>query len=56
VYDLWEAAFIREAPRIEVNSYQNPQKNADGSVAGYFGPKAPVGKESNWVYTAPGKT
>jgi hypothetical protein len=28
------------------------QKNADGSVDVYFGPKAPAGKESNWVPTA----
>ena len=27
------------------------QKNADGSVDLYFGPKAPAGKESNWVPT-----
>ena len=29
--------------------------NADGSVDVYFGPKAPEGKESNWVQTIPGK-
>ena len=29
--------------------------NADGSVDVYFGPKAPAGKESNWVQTVPGK-
>jgi hypothetical protein len=29
--------------------------NADGSVDVYFGPKAPTGKESNWVQTIPGK-
>jgi len=29
--------------------------NADGSVDVYFGPQAPVGKESNWVQTVPGK-
>jgi hypothetical protein len=29
------------------------QKNADGSVDLYFGPKAPAGKESNWVPTNP---
>ena len=27
------------------------QKNADGSVDLYFGPKAPAGKESNWIPT-----
>ena len=55
VYDLETAGFIRESPKTEVNSYQKPQKNADGSVEVYFGPKAPTGKETNWVYTAPGK-
>jgi hypothetical protein len=29
--------------------------NSDGSVDLYFGPKAPVGKESNWLQTVPGK-
>jgi hypothetical protein len=31
------------------------QKNADGSVDIYVGPKAPVGNEANWIYTRPGK-
>lgn len=30
------------------------QVNADGSVDVYFGPKAPEGKEGNWVQTVPG--
>jgi hypothetical protein len=29
------------------------QKNADGSIDVYFGPKAPAGKEANWVPTDP---
>jgi hypothetical protein len=29
--------------------------NADRSVDVYFGPKAPAGKENNWVQTIPGK-
>ena len=29
------------------------QKNADGSVDLFFGPKPPAGKESNWVPTSP---
>jgi hypothetical protein len=29
--------------------------NSDGSVDVYFGPKAPAGKEHNWVQTVPGK-
>ena len=31
------------------------KKNADGSVTVWFGPKAPVGQEGNWVQTWPGK-
>jgi hypothetical protein len=30
------------------------QRNADGSVDIYFGPKAPAGHEANWVPTDPG--
>jgi len=30
-------------------------KSADGSVDLFFGPKAPEGKESNWIQTVPGK-
>ncbi len=55
VYDLEESNFIRESPKLEVNSYQSLQINPDGSVDIFFGSKAPEGKESNWVYTAPGK-
>jgi hypothetical protein len=29
--------------------------NADGSIDVYFGPRAPKGKESNWVQTVPAK-
>ena len=32
------------------------QKNADGSYDVYFGPKAPEGKEGNWLQTIPGKS
>jgi hypothetical protein len=31
------------------------QKNSDGSVDVYFGPKAPDGKGSNWVPTDPNR-
>lgn len=31
------------------------KENADGSIDIYFGPKAPEGKESNWIQTVPGK-
>ncbi|HEY9229987.1 MAG TPA: DUF1254 domain-containing protein [Gemmatimonadaceae bacterium] len=55
VYDLASAAFIRESPKIEVNSYQELHTNADGSVDVLFAPTAPHGKESNWIATAPAK-
>ena len=32
------------------------QKNADGSFDVYFAPKAPKGKENNWLQTIPGKS
>ena len=32
------------------------QENSDGSYDFYFGPKAPQGKESNWLETIPGKS
>jgi hypothetical protein len=56
VYDLETAAFVRESPRVELNSYEQMEKNADGSVEVFFGPVAPLGKEANWIYTAAGKT
>ena len=49
------SAFIRDSPRLAIDSYHQAQKNADGSVDVYFGPAAPAGKESNWIYTAPGR-
>jgi len=56
VYDLATAAFIRNAPRVAIESGDRRlMKNGDGSVDVYFGPTAPVGKESNWIFTAPRK-
>ena len=39
------------------NSQRNKdmQVNADGSVDVFFGPKAPQGREANWIETVPGK-
>ena len=55
VYDRATHALIRNQSRSSRSS-QNPglQKNADGSVDIYFSPKAPAGKETNWVPTNPG--
>jgi hypothetical protein len=51
-YDRATHALIRNT-RWSSRSSQTPglQKNGDGSVDVYFGPKAPKGKESNWVPT-----
>jgi hypothetical protein len=53
-YDRATHALIRDQ-KWASRSSQSPglQKNADGSVDVYFGPKAPTGKESNWVPTNP---
>ena len=34
-----------------LDSYGDLQKNSDGSIDLYFGPKAPEGKKSNWIKT-----
>jgi hypothetical protein len=53
VYDRDTHALVRNMQRASQSS-QNPDllKNADGSVDIYFGPKAPAGKECNWVPTS----
>jgi hypothetical protein len=52
VYNRATHTLIRDQKTVSRSS-QNPglQRNADGSVDIYFGPKAPAGKESNWVST-----
>jgi len=37
-------------------SQQGFDQNKDGSYTVYFGPKAPKGKEGNWLETIPGKS
>ena len=51
-YDRDTHALIRDT-KWSSRSSLTPglQKNADGSVDIYFGPKAPAGKESNWMPT-----
>ena len=47
---------IRNVPRLSRSSQsQGLQSNGDGSADLYFGPKAPAGKEANWLATVPGK-
>jgi len=54
VYDRATHTLLRDQKTVSRSS-QSPglQKNADGSVDVYFGPKAPIGKEKNWVPTSP---
>jgi hypothetical protein len=63
--DFWSVVLYDPQTRSELQRSQPfPSKNnkrdalvsnADGSVDLYFGPRAPVGKEQNWVQTVPGK-
>ncbi len=46
----------RNMSKPGLDSYNQEMKsNADGSVDLYLGPKAPIGKEANWIPTAPGR-
>jgi len=54
VYDRVTHALIKNLSRASCASNDKAvQKNADGSVDVYFGPKSPAGKESNWIPTDP---
>jgi hypothetical protein len=55
-YDRQTHALIKNMSRASrASNATELQKNADGSVDVYFGPKAPAGKESNWVPTDPAR-
>jgi hypothetical protein len=54
VYDYETACFVREAPVISLDSYnEKTKKNQDGSIDIYFSSKPSHGQEHNWVTTAP---
>jgi hypothetical protein len=42
-------------PFPSLGSRDKPAQNADGSTDIYFGPKAPTGKEANWLATPTGR-
>jgi hypothetical protein len=42
-------------PFPSLGSRDKPAQNADGSTDLYLGPKAPDGKQANWLATVPGK-
>ncbi|KRR00790.1 DUF1254 domain-containing protein [Bradyrhizobium valentinum] len=51
-YDRETHALIRETSRSSrASNSPDVRKNADGSVDIHFGPRAPAGKEANWVPT-----
>jgi hypothetical protein len=55
-YDSDSRSILRnQQPFPTVSTYSGPEKNADGSIDIYFGPKSPAGKEKNWIQTTPGK-
>ncbi|MGE5840570.1 MAG: DUF1254 domain-containing protein [Deltaproteobacteria bacterium] len=58
VYDTQTRSMLQTDQQYPSVSSQRKdlQVNADGSVDVWFGPKAPAGKESNWVQTIPGKS
>jgi hypothetical protein len=63
--DFWSVVVYDPQTRSELQTSQPfPSKNnkrdklianADGSVDLYFGPKAPAGKEANWIASVPSK-
>jgi hypothetical protein len=54
VYDRETHALVKSMSRASVASISpGLAKNADGSVDLYFSPKAPEGKDANWVPTDP---
>ncbi|WP_232296264.1 DUF1254 domain-containing protein [Terriglobus sp. TAA 43] len=56
VYDRETHALVKNLDRASRASNDTTlQKNADGSVDIYFGPKAPSGKDANWVPTDPSR-
>ena len=58
VHDVETAAWFTDLPinKEGIASFtEGLEKNQDGSVDIYFGPKAPQGKETNWLPTVPGK-
>ncbi len=53
VYDMETKSFLRNVERVGLSSRDSDtmQVKDDGSYDIYFGPKAPKGKESNWIPT-----
>jgi len=55
-YDLETASYQRNVDKSSIDSNMKEVKRSDdGSATIYFGPKAPKGKESNWLPTVEGR-
>ena len=64
--DFWSVVIYDPQTRSELQTSNpfpslnskiaNMTANSDGSIDIYFGPKAPKGKESNWIETVPNKS
>jgi len=56
---LYEAAnasgLANGRPFPSLGSRDKPAQNADGSTVLYLGPKAPTGRQGNWLATVPGR-
>ena len=56
VYDRETHALVKNLDKASVASIgRDVQKNGDGSIDVWFGPKAPAGKEANWAPTDPNR-
>jgi hypothetical protein len=56
LYDASNASGLANGqPFPSLGSRDKPVQNADGSTTLYLGPKAPQGKEANWLATVSGK-
>jgi hypothetical protein len=53
VYSMKTKGFVSKAERVGLSSRNTDtmQANEDGSYDVYFSPKAPAGKEANWIPT-----
>ena len=58
VYDTQTRSLLQTGQPFPTLGSQSKgfEKNADGSYDVYFAPKAPAGKNGNWVQTVPGKS
>src|SRR5271167_1717829 len=56
LYDASNASGLANGqPFPSLGSRDKPAQNADGSTDICVGPKAPAGKEANWLATVPGR-